>query len=131
MNNEDLLTIAAQVSKNAYAPFSGFCVGAALLASSGRVYTGCNVENASFPAGICAERNAFFKALSEGERSFERIAVIGVRSGSIKDFCYPCGMCRQVMAEHCDGGFTVVLMNSVGNIKELPLAKLLPYAFEV
>lgn len=112
----------------AYAPYSNFLVGAALLTASGKVYTGCNVENAAFTPTNCAERTAFFKAVSEGEREFVAIAVVGGKRGSEPSFCSPCGVCRQVMAEFCKGDFRVILGNSDG-VEVHTLAELLPLTF--
>lgn len=119
---------AAQAREFAYAPYSRFFVGAALLTKSGKIYTGCNVENASYTPTNCAERTAFFKAVSEGEREFVAIAVIGGRAGEKGGFCSPCGVCRQVMAEFCDENFTVVLGDEE-NISLHPLKELLSFAF--
>ncbi|MBO7364440.1 MAG: cytidine deaminase [Lachnospiraceae bacterium] len=104
----DLCAAAADAMARAYAPYSGFRVGAALLSSSGKVYTGCNIENASYSPTVCAERTAFFKAVSEGERAFVKMAVCGGKDGVITGACPPCGVCRQVMAEFCDGGFGIL-----------------------
>lgn len=119
---------AAIAREFAYAPYSRFCVGAALLTKNGKVYTGCNIENASYTPTNCAERTAFFKAVSEGERDFEAIAVIGGKEGEKGSFCSPCGVCRQVMAEFCDGDFTVVLGDET-EISLHALRELLPSAF--
>ena len=104
MNGNDLIAIAKEARKKAYSPYSGFSVGAALLTKSGRVFTGCNIENATFSPTICAERTAFAKAISEGEREFEAIAIVG---GADRDdaVCYPCGVCRQFMSEFCTSDF--------------------------
>ena len=93
----------------AYVPYSHFAVGAALLTKDGKVYRGCNIENAAYSATVCAERTAFFKAISGGKRQFKKIAIVGT-----VDPCYPCGVCRQVMAEFCDGTFEIVLQNKNG-----------------
>lgn len=125
---QDLMACAEQARRNAYAPYSGFCVGAALLAASGIVYTGCNIENAAFSPTNCAERTAFFKAVSEGERHFVAMAVTGGAVGKSPSFCMPCGVCRQVMAEFCDERFRMLLGNTE-RIEEYALAELLPHAF--
>ena len=110
----------------AYAPYSDFKVGAALLAKNGTVYTGCNIENAAYAPTNCAERTAIFKAVSEGEREFAAIAI----AGDADDYLYPCGVCRQVMAEFCDpDDFIVLLENAGGERKVLTLGELLPYGF--
>ncbi len=116
-----LIDKAKEAKKFSYAPYSNFNVGAALLASSGKVYFGCNVENSSYGLTICAERVAFFKAISDGEREFEAIAIV-----SDGDDCMPCGACRQIMAEFCSPDFVVVLEN-----KTFTLGELLPHAFEL
>lgn len=115
----------------AYTPYSGFCVGAALLTKSGKVYRGCNVENASYSPTICAERTAFFKAVSEGEREFEAIAIVGGTGGALTEFCPPCGVCRQVMCEFCNDDFRIVLGRKDGEYTELTLAELLPHRFSL
>jgi len=121
---ESLIHLAKDVRRNAYAPYSKYPVGAALQTRNGRVYTGVNVENAAYPAGICAERSAVFKAVSEGEREFAAIAVVTHNGGS------PCGSCRQVLAEF--GLDTVVLIaDEQGRlIKETTVGELLPDAFQ-
>lgn len=128
MNDLELMRLAEEARKQAYAPYSDFCVGAALLARDGRVFTGCNIENAAYTPSNCAERTAFFKAVSEGVRDFEAIAIVGGKRGEPADFCAPCGVCRQVMAEFCGADFRLVL----GNSKALSLhtlGEVLPYAF--
>ncbi len=118
MTTADLMKVALDAAKNAYAPYSKFRVGAAMLTASGKVYTGCNVENASYPVGICAERTALAKAVSEGEREFVKLAVTAS----------PCGMCRQTLAEF--GDMSVAFMSD-GEIVETTLYKLLPYNFNI
>ena len=119
---------AQKARENSYSPYSHFRVGAALLTKSGKVYTGCNVENAGFSATNCAERTAIFKAVSEGERDFEAIAIIGGRDGETSAFCAPCGVCRQVIAEFCNKDFKIILGNEE-NYKIYTLETLLPFAF--
>ena len=103
METKELITQALSARENAYAPYSGFMVGAALLCKDGTVYTGCNIENAGYTPTNCAERTAFFKAIYDGEREFEKIAVVGGPEESEGDeLCAPCGVCRQVMMEFCD-----------------------------
>ena len=109
MSDQELMQAAVEARKSAYAPYSGFFVGAALLTRNGKLYTGCNIENASYTPTNCAERTAFFKAVSEGEREFEAIAIVGGKGEMPSDFCAPCGVCRQVMAEFCDGDFRILL----------------------
>ena len=106
---EELIQKAMEAREKAYAPYSGFMVGAALQCADGTVYTGCNIENASYSPTNCAERTAFFKAVSEGERSFVAIAIVGGPENTVSGLCSPCGVCRQVMAEFCDKNFEVIL----------------------
>ena len=128
MTDRALLEQAIAAREMAYAPYSGFRVGAALLGKSGKIYTGCNVENASYSPTNCAERTAFFKAVSEGEREFVSIAIVGGMSETINDFCAPCGVCRQVMAEFCDKDFRVI-MGNLEHIQTRTLEELLPLSF--
>jgi len=130
MNAEALIELAKKAMERAYAPYSGFCVGAALLAGSGKVYLGCNVENASFSPTICAERTAFAKAVSEGEREFAAIAVVGGKQGMIEDLCPPCGVCRQVMQEFCGPDF-LIHMGKKDGFESVTLKQLLPYGFQL
>ena len=109
MTDQELMRMAAEARKTAYAPYSRFAVGAALLTADGRVFTGCNIENAAYTPTNCAERTAFFKAVSEGARDFEAIAVIGGPAHEAGGFCTPCGVCRQVMSEFCHGDFRILL----------------------
>jgi cytidine deaminase len=122
MDYEDLIAKAMEARKKAHAPYSDFSVGAALLAKSGRVYTGCNVENASYGLSICAERAAIFKAVSEGERDFEAIAVVTDRGVT------PCGACRQVLMEFGED-IQVIVANGTGGYRVFGLQELLPEAF--
>ena len=108
-HTSQLIETAIEQLKYSYTPYSGFKVGAALLAKNGTVYTGCNIENASYSPTNCAERTAFFKAVSEGERSFVAIAIVGGPENTVSGLCTPCGVCRQVMAEFCDKNFEVIL----------------------
>ena len=120
-----LVELARQARKRAYAPYSHFPVGAALLGRSGRVYTGCNVENASYPLCICAERTAVVKAVSEGEREFQAIAVITATGAT------PCGGCRQILREFGgpDGDLKVIVADTAGRIRTFTIAELLPEGF--
>ena len=127
MTDKELLQTAIQAREFSYAPYSDFRVGAALLGKSGRVYTGCNVENAAYTPTNCAERTAIFKAVSEGEREFSAIAIVGGKD-SLSDMCAPCGVCRQVLAEFCAGDLKII-MGNVQNIKVCTLSQLLPYSF--
>ncbi len=132
-----LLDRAWSARKQAYVPYSGFAVGAALLTAEGKVYTGCNIENAAYPVTCCAERTALFKAVSEGERSFSAIAVVGGRqddhfdgdAGSFSDACPPCGMCRQALSEFCGSKPLYVIMQDGEDVVSCELNRLLPYGF--
>lgn len=129
MNDKELVKAAFSAMQNAYAPYSNYKVGAALVGASGKVYTGCNVENASYGPTNCAERTAFFKAISEGEREFLKIAVAGGKDGVVTDMFMPCGVCRQVMAEFCDGNFKIIVARSEDDFKVFALSELLPFGF--
>ncbi|MCL2351485.1 MAG: cytidine deaminase [Firmicutes bacterium] len=121
---------AAEARANAYAPYSCFLVGAALLTKGGKIYTGCNIENAAFSPTNCAERTAFFKAVSEGERDFTAIAVAGWAQGAQSGRAYPCGVCLQVMAEFCEAeSFLVYAVDAAGGIEAFLLKNLMPYGF--
>ena len=123
------LMIEAQRAREfSYSPYSHFRVGAALLTKGGKIYTGCNIENAAYSVANCAERTAIFKAVSEGERDFEAIAIVGGREGETSEFCAPCGVCRQVIAEFCKKDFKIVLGNE-NKFEIYTLDKLLPFAF--
>ena len=128
MTPEQLVQKAKEAMLFAYAPYSGFLVGAALLTKSGKVYTGCNIENASYTPTNCAERTAFFKAVSEGERAFDAIAIVGGKGETPSEFCAPCGVCRQVMAEFCDKDFRV-LLGTPEKFKAYTLEALFPLSF--
>ena len=128
MTNGELIALAVEARKQSYSPYSGFRVGAALLGKSGKIYLGCNVENAAYTPTNCAERTAVFKAVSEGERDFSAIAIVGGMGEELAEFCAPCGICRQVLAEFCDGDFPVVL-GTPNNYKVYTLAELLPFSF--
>lgn len=125
MDKLELINCAKEAMKNSYSPYSKFAVGSALLAKSGKIYLGCNIENASYGASNCAERTAIFKAVSEGEKEFERIAIVS----SSNDYTYPCGICRQVLAEFMPEG-EVILYNEK-DIKTIKVKDLLPYAFSL
>lgn len=125
-----LVSLALEMVPRAYAPYSRFQVGAAVLAESGKMYGGANVENASYPAGICAERNAIAHAVASGERRLAAIAVCGGKDGAVSDYCPPCGICRQTMREFCDPEeFRVVVARSQSDFKIYSLAQLLPESF--
>lgn len=128
MTDRALMELAYKARKASYSPYSGFRVGAALLGESGNVYLGCNVENAAYTPTNCAERTAFFKAVSEGELSFSAIAIVGGKGEEPAEICAPCGVCRQVMAEFCDGDFRVI-MGNLDRIEIKTLKELLPLSF--
>lgn len=126
----ELIKKAMEMLKYSYSPYSNFRVGAALMTKKQTVYTGCNIENVAFGPSNCAERTAFFKAVSEGERDFEAIAIVGGKEGMITDYCPPCGVCRQVMAEFCDpDAFFVILAKSEDDYWIYSLRELFPMGF--
>lgn len=133
MEDRELIKEAYKAQRYSYSPYSGFQVGAALLGGSGKVYTGCNIENAAYSPTNCAERTAFFKAVSEGETEFEKIVIVGNRRGASdkeRDYCAPCGVCRQVMAEFCNPEeFQVILARGEEDYKTYRLEELLPLGF--
>ena len=127
---EKLIRIAIEMTNKSYAPYSGFRVGAALLAKDGRIFTGCNIENAAYSPTNCAERTAFFKAVSEGAREFTAIAIVGGKDGVITQLTAPCGVCRQVMMEFCNPkNFEIYMAADERNYKKATLAELLPEGF--
>ena len=129
-DRSELIRRAIEQQKEAYAPYSGFCVAAAVLTGSGTIYTGVNVENAAFSAGICAERNAIFHAVACGERKLTAIAIVGGRGGDNREYCAPCGVCRQAMREFCDPKEMRVLMAiTPEDYIEKTLEELLPCSF--
>lgn len=123
-----LVEAAVKALDRSYSPYSNFKVGAALLSKSGRVYTGANIESASFTPTVCAERVAFFSAIHSGETEFSKIAIVGGRNGVIDAFCPPCGVCRQVMTEFCDSEFEIILFDGK-DYKEVTLGYLMPDSF--
>lgn len=125
MDVEKLIAESKKAREQAYVPYSKFPVGAALLAEDGTIYHGCNIENSAYSMTNCAERTAFFKAVSDGVRSFKALAVVADTEGPVS----PCGACRQVIAEFCDGSMPVYLTNLNGVLEETTVAKLLPGAF--
>lgn len=130
MTHEELLKIAIEAREKAYVPYSRFAVGAALLAKSGKVYRGCNVENAAYGPTNCAERTAFFTAVCAGEREFEALAICGGPAGKpVSELCAPCGVCRQVIREFCPDDFPIVLTTDGTKLYETTLAELLPLSF--
>lgn len=125
----DLCALAVKARENSYSPYSGVRVGAALLCGSGKIYTGCNIENAAFSPTVCAERVAFFKAISEGEKDFTAIAISGGSDGTPDSEFPPCGVCRQVMSEFCEPDFKILLAKSETEYTALTLSELLPHGF--
>ncbi|MBP5568407.1 MAG: cytidine deaminase [Treponema sp.] len=136
MNYDELITTAIKMTEKSYAPYSHFHVGAALLDKNGKIWTGCNVENAAYGPSNCAERTAVFKAVSEGVKEFQAIAIAGGAENSdgkvvIQDFCPPCGVCRQVLSEFCSKDFKIILVNGKSETKEFTLGELLPESFSL
>ena len=131
MTSKELMELAKEARQNAYCKYSNFSGGAALLARSGKIYLGCNIENASFTPTNCAERTSFFSAIAAGEREFEAIAVCGAKSDLPPTVCMPCGVCRQVMAEFCSQDFPVYVMGENEKINKFTLGELLPSAFNI
>jgi len=130
MNRSQLVRLAIAAREFSYSPYSNFKVGAALLTKTGKIYTGCNIENASYSPSNCAERTAFFKALSEGEKNFEAIAIVGGHKDKGLEICAPCGVCRQVMMEFCDyETFEIILGKSEDDYLKYTLQELLPLGF--
>lgn len=131
MNNSELINIALQSRLKAYCPYSGFEVGAALLCADGSVYTGCNIENSAFSPTVCAERTAFFKAVSDGKKDFAKIAVVGGEAEKEpQNYCPPCGVCRQVMKEFCSADFEIIIAKNSDEYKLKTLSDLLPESFD-
>lgn len=131
MDEKNLIELAYHARESAYAPYSGFRVGAALLAKSGKIYLGCNIENAAYGPSNCAERTAFFKAVSEGERTFDAIGIVGGKGEERGDqMCSPYGVCRQVMMEFCrPDEFRIILEDGRGGFNTFLLEELLPLGF--
>ena len=133
INEKLLIKKAFEAQSYSYAPYSNFNVGAALLGSNGKIYQGCNIENAAFSPTNCAERTAFFKAVSEGQKEFSAIAIVGSKNGTDKNntsFCAPCGVCRQVMMEFCNPKtFKIIMLKAENELMEVTLEELVPYGF--
>jgi len=130
MNYETLMKLAIEAREHSYSPYSNYRVGAALLSEDGKVFCGCNVENAAYSPGICAERTAFVKAVSEGERAFRAIAIVGGAAGGKPELAPPCGVCRQVMMEFCSPKtFEIILGTSGTDYRVYTLEELLPLGF--
>ena len=130
MTDKELVLKAIDAMKNSYSPYSDFKVGAALLTENGKIFNGCNIENVAFGPSICAERVAFFKAISEGEKNFSKIAVVGGKSGVISSPTPPCGVCRQVMREFCSDDFEILIVRENENYDKVLLKDLLPQSFK-
>ena len=127
---EKMIQLALEARKMAYVPYSHYTVGAALLTEDGEIYCGCNIESASYGATNCAERTAFFKAISEGKRNFSAIAIAGGMEGEEpKEYAYPCGICRQVIKEFVKDEFRIIVARSLTDYKEYTLSELLPFGF--
>ena len=132
MTYEELVKKAYEAQRYSYSPYSGFQVGAALLTKSGKVYTGCNIENAAFSPTNCAERTAIFKAVSEGEMQFEAIAIVGNKRNAPEEeweFCMPCGVCRQVMLEFVNPKEFKIIAGKGNEMRTFTLSELLPESF--
>ena len=129
MDNKELAQAAINAKAMSYSPYSRFRVGAALLGKSGKVYTGCNIESAAYSPTNCAERTALFKAVSEGEREFLSIAVAGSPEGAEPDYCYPCGVCRQMLKEFVRDDFVVVIAKTPEDYRVHSFGEILPYSF--
>ena len=129
MTDKELYFEAVKAMDNSYSPYSSCKVGAALLTESGKVFTGTNIENAAFGPTVCAERVAVFKAVSEGERNFLKIAVVGGKNGEINGIFAPCGVCRQVLREFCKDDFEILLGETKEIFKKVTLKDLLPLSF--
>lgn len=126
---KELIKQAIAAREGAYSPYSHFQVGAALLTAEGRMYSGCNIENASYSATCCAERTALFNAVSHGERKVSAIAIVGAPEGAPLDYCPPCGVCRQALSEFSDDGTVVILAKSESDYKVYSIGELLPLHF--
>ena len=131
MSEKELIKHAISAMEYSYSPYSDFRVGAALLTKDGKIYTGCNIENSAYSPCVCAERCALFKAVSEGERDFEALAVIGGYKDRIDKYSYPCGVCRQVLSEFCDDDFKVIIAKSENDYIKKTLGELLPDSFSI
>ena len=125
-----LITTAIEQLRFSYTPYSHFKVGAALLAKNGKIYTGCNIENAAYTPSNCAERTAFFKAVSEGVKEFDAICIVGGKEGGLTEYAAPCGVCRQVMMEFCDQEtFQIILATDTEHYDIYSLKEMLPLGF--
>ena len=125
---QKLISAAISARKNSHSPYSGYSVGAAIQTDDGEIFTGCNIENASYGATMCAERTAVFTAIAQGHKKFTAIAIVGGK-GKEADMPYPCGMCRQVLSEFCDKDFKIIVARSETDYEEYTLGELLPHSF--
>ena len=130
MKEQELINAAKKAMEKSYAPYSHFNVGAALYCGDGKVYLGANIENSSFSLCCCAERNAIFRAVSDGERDFKAIAIVGGKNHKIEKYCPPCGACRQVLTEFCKENFDIILTNGQ-KIKTFKLKDIMPLGFSL
>lgn len=128
---KNLIEKAFEMLEFSYSPYSNFKVGASLLCDDDMIFTGCNIENSAYGPSNCAERTAIFKAVSEGKKSFKAICIVGGKNGLVDDYCSPCGVCRQVMAEFCDEDFKIILAKSIDEYKIYTLGELLPLGFKL
>lgn len=128
---KELINEAIDATKNCYAPYSNFYVGCILITNNGKKYTGVNIENASYPNGSCAEKNAFIKAISEGEKDFNKILIVGGKNKIFNNFCYPCGSCRQFMSEFCDKDFEIIVAKDNYEYETYTLNELLKKGFDL
>ena len=131
MTPSKLLALAKDAMTRAYAPYSGFQVGAALLCKDGSIYQGCNIENAAYSPTNCAERTALFKAIYDGHRDFTAIAICGGKDGELTAACSPCGVCRQVLREFCKDDFLIYVATGEDSFETYTLAQLLPHSFSL
>jgi cytidine deaminase len=129
LNYSELSRAAIEAMEMSYSPHSKFRVGAALLTKSGKIYTGCNIESAAYSPTNCAERTALFKAVSEGEREFDAIAIAGAPLGGKPQYCYPCGVCRQMLNEFFTDGCEVIIVKTANDYKIHSFGEILPYGF--
>ncbi|MBR3040842.1 MAG: cytidine deaminase [Lachnospiraceae bacterium] len=130
MEYPEIVRLAYSAREKSYSPYSGFAVGACVLAEDGKYYTGTNIENAAYGDTVCAERTAIFCAVKEGNRKISKLAIVGGKAGEeCKDFCFPCGSCRQVISEFASEDFQLILPGPDGELKEFTLAEILPHHF--
>ena len=131
MQETELIQKAFDMLSFSYSPYSNFKVGAALLSKDGRIFGGCNIENSAYGPSNCAERTAIFNAVSQGIKDFSAICIVGGYNGEVKDYCPPCGVCRQVMREFCKPDFKIILAKSLTDFKTYTLKELLPESFSL